>query len=79
MNRRDEEKLLSNIAEMIHPVLTIPESERVEWFRGMERLSRANVTGGLLAPYPVGRLAGVWIRIAQTTWPTWPPHKCWRC
>jgi hypothetical protein len=76
MNRHtDQEKLLSNIAEMIHPILSIPEADRVEWFRAMEILTRANVTSGLLSSYRVGKLAGAWIRCAQEVWPSWPPQE----
>jgi hypothetical protein len=67
-----DEHVIRSIAEMISPILSIPEAERTTAYRAAERLSRTSPDSGLLPSYNIGSLAGIWLRIANLTWPEWP-------
>jgi hypothetical protein len=62
------------VAEMCHPVLSVPEGLRAVTFRSMEwqaSWNRRNKSG----IYRHGALYAEWCRIARRVWPQWPPQE----
>jgi hypothetical protein len=60
------------LQEMITPIASIPETERIGYFRGWERLSREpqSTVGG----YNRQKMCGAAMRIANIVWADWPPQ-----
>lgn len=61
------------LAEMVNSVLSVPEAERVGWYRAMEAYAsrQRRHQEGVLAN---AALATEWCRIARIVWPEWPPQ-----
>ena len=68
----EEAALANSLSELVTVVASVPESERVSWYRSMESFSRTQHPDGL---YPLGKLAGAWLRVAGLVWPEWPTQS----
>jgi hypothetical protein len=60
------------LQELITPIASIPEAERIGYFRGWERLSREPYSR---VGYNRQKMCGVALRIANLIWRDWPPQK----
>jgi len=70
----DDEQLADSLRQMITPVAGIPPAEMAAWFESMHSYARRHSTH-TAAIYPMGPLAGAWLRIAQAIWPEFPRQE----
>lgn len=58
---------------MLTPIVSIPPSERVGWYRSMQRFACEEHSDKLYADLHL--IAGCWMRLANKSWPNWPPQE----
>jgi hypothetical protein len=64
-----------HLAGMIADIVSIPPRERMAFYRSMEALCRVRASQLPEATYPLGALAGCWLRLAHICWPGFPPRS----
>jgi hypothetical protein len=67
MTHEITDELVSLLADMLHPVSSIPEWQRPAVYRGMQRLARSGLENPDLS-FDVHRAAGLWMGLADRTW-----------
>ena len=64
--------IMTLVAETITPIVSIPEAERLNYYRSLQRCARADMNVHSL--YYMRKLVGICLQLAQATWPVWPPQ-----
>lgn len=59
------------VQQLISVMMSVPESERIGWYRGLERFARHERRTGR---YNIAKVAGLALRLADATWDSWPPQ-----
>jgi hypothetical protein len=63
------------LQELASPIASIPEAERIGFYRGLERIARQPHGQTVGYRYDRAKLAGAALKIANAIWPDWPPQQ----